>query len=286
MSVINCFLSCGCEGNISLPAICTDQDASLSPLLSQVCGLLILPCGAQGPSSWVSASAMESIIDNTVTDNSAGKWLVGRGGIDRPGEIIVNTGKIHRQVSQRLYTLTYEINIRDNGAYGFMQTLQRNYTAFTFWMNTRGGRLFGGHSGIKPDFVTAWAEYGEESDDIERGYIELQWRADGDPARTLATVSPSGAAPVSPTPVTNVMFYQQSFPAAATASLAWTENSGVLNSSNEAAQVLVFQNGQKLEDTTQYTISHLSGPSESTITIDASVHFSGANYEVLAIITS
>ncbi len=281
--MVNRFLN-GC-GAVLLPELPTSFDCGLSPLLSQVCGLLILPKGAPPPASWVSASAMSAIIDNTVTDNSAGKWIVGRGGIERPEETIISLGKRTRVIAERLYTLDYEINIRPNGVYNFMQALQTGYRNFNFWYNTMGGRLFGGPNGICPDFVTAWAEYGDEPDEVERGFIQLQWYADGSPLRAMAMVSPSGEGPT-PTPISNVMFYQQSFPAASTSVLTWTENSGALPTSNEAAQVLVFQNGQKLEDTVQYSIAHATGPGQSEITIGAAVHYAGANYEVLAAVTS
>jgi len=284
--MINCFLSCGC-GEVTLPALPECDELTIPPRLSQVCGLLLLPKGAEGPASWVLVSDVEAIIDNTDTSNSAGKWLVGRGSVGRPSEVVVELGKIHRQVSHRIYTLEYEVNIRENGVYAFLQTLQKNYTGFTFWYNTLGGRLFGGSAGIEPDFVTAWTEYSEEADALERGFIQIQWRADGDPLRTLATVDPytSGGGGGS-TPISEVMFYQQSFAAASSAVLTWTENSGTLPTTNTAAQILVFQEGQKLEETVQYTIAHATAPGESEITIDATTHYTGANYEVLAVITS
>lgn len=281
----NRFLN-GC-GEVTLPELPTAYGCGLSPLLSQVCGLLILPKGAPPPSSWVSADAMEAVIDNTVTDNSAGKWIVGRGGIEKPDEVIIGLGKRTRKVGARLYTLDYEVNIRPNGIYNFLTTLQTGYRGFNFWFNTLGGRLFGGPTGICPDFVTAWTEYSEEAEEVERGYIQLQWYADGDPPRTLANINPSGES-VTPTPISNVMFYQQSFENQATNTLTWTSNSGVLPMSNTKAQILVFMEGQKLEEgaAIHYTISHATAPGESEITINASTHYAGANYEVLAIITS
>lgn len=274
-------------GMVTLPELPTSFGGGLSPLLSQVCGLLILPKGAPPPSSWVSADAVEAVIDNTVTDNSAGKWLVGRGGIDKPEEVVLNLGRRSQQVATRLYTLTYEVNIRCDGVYNFLTTLQNNYRAFNFWMNTRGGRLFGGSGGIVPHRATGWAEYSEEADEVERGFIELQWYADSEPLRTLANINPSGGG-VTPTPISNVMFYQQSFPSQATNVLTWTTNSGTLPTTNTKAQILVFQEGQKLEEgaAVQYTIAHATAPGESEITINSATHYSGANYEVIAVVTS
>jgi len=74
-----------------------------------------------------------------------------------------------------------------------------------------------------------------------------------------------------------VRIYRQAFSNSQTAALVWTQNNGTLPT-NTAAQVFVFQEGQKLEETVQYTIS------ASTITIDAATHYAGANYEVIAFI--
>jgi ketopantoate reductase len=52
-------------------------------------------------------------------------------------------------------------------------------------------------------------------------------------------------------------------------------NSGITQVSNTNANVLVFQNGQKLIPTVQYIISG------STIGINVDTHYDGANYEVV-----
>ena len=283
---LNCLISCGCNGEVTLPALPTTYRSELPPLLSQVCGLLILPRGAQGPTSWVISSNVTDIIDNTVTDNSAGKWLVGRGGIPKPEEVVINLGKTHRQIDHRIYTLTFEVNIRCSEIYYFLQTIQKNYTAFDFWYSTRGGRFFGGPNGICPEFVTGWTEYSDDANGLERGFIQIVWRSCIDPLRALVTVDIDSDGGGGTPEIANVMFYQQSFASASSSALAWTENSGVLPSTNEAAQIWVFQNGQKLENTVQYSISHLTGPGESTVNVNALTHYSGANYEVIAVTTS
>ena len=57
--------------------------------------------------------------------------------------------------------------------------------------------------------------------------------------------------------------------------LILSANSGITQVSNTNANVLVFQNGQKLLPTVQYVISG------STVTIDTNTHYDGANYEVV-----
>lgn len=73
-------------------------------------------------------------------------------------------------------------------------------------------------------------------------------------------------------------YYAQAFPDQSSAVLTWTENDGVLPTENTEATIHVYMNGQKLFETTQYTISG------DEITIDAGTHYAGANYFVIAII--
>ena len=74
------------------------------------------------------------------------------------------------------------------------------------------------------------------------------------------------------------LFFAQEYIEQSTATLTWTENSGILPEGNHAAQIRVFQNGQRLL-TTQYTVTL-----PNDIEIDAATHYSGANYLIEAII--
>lgn len=284
--MINDFLAADCK-RVFMPAITADQGNVLPPKLSEVCGLLVIPLGAAGPTDWTSKSAIEATADNTVTTNTNAKWITGRGEVPQPEDVVVELGKTERRIARRLYSLEFEVNVRCDPELNFLKAFQRNYRAFRFWFATRGGRFLGGTQGVYPRFVTAWSPL--LRDDVERGFIRIEWFADGAPTRATVGNLFDGAAgdPGTPTPIENVMYYQQSFASASTSALTWTANSGVLPNSNTSAQILVFQNGQKLEESAgQYSVSHLTGPGESTITVGASTHFSGANYEVIAVVTS
>jgi len=277
---MNQFLECGCDHPVTLPALCSSFDVHLAPKQSQVFALLFVPNGLAGPSDWTSATAVEGIVDNTVTDNSAAKVLIGRGGVDEPEEVIVTTGKTAQKVAKRIYTMQFELSPRTSQQYAFVRKFQKNYTAFSFWFATLGDRLLGGAQGIKPHLVSAAFPYDATDDSPERAVLRIVWHADGDPDRTTINdlfndITEGGGGSTS-----SIMFYHQSFASQVSATLSWTENSGVLPSSNTKAQVLVFQEGQKLEEIVQYTITG------SSIVIDASTHWTGANYEVLAVITS
>jgi len=75
-----------------------------------------------------------------------------------------------------------------------------------------------------------------------------------------------------------ISVFLQEFIEVSSSTLTYTENNGILPSTNLGATIHVYQNGQKLI-ATQYTIT-----APDTITIDANTHYDGANYIVFAII--
>lgn len=278
-----------CETETLLPAICTSQPEAVKPKFSQVTGLILLPNGAVGPASWATQADMEGVVDNTDTANTKAKYIVGRGGVEEREEIIANLGRNTRHKAGARYRLEYEVSIQNNGQWALAQKLQGNYRAFRFWYLTQSGRVFGGQNGIMPDFATATMPLGSGHEDVEKAVFYLDWLADADPSRELFSgFDPSTSGSVTPAPISNVMYYQQSFPSQSSNTLTWTSNSGALPTSNTKAQIYVFQEGQKLEEgaSVQYTISHATAPGESQITINAATHYTGANYEVIAVITS
>ena len=90
------------------------------------------------------------------------------------------------------------------------------------------------------------------------------------------TVTGSGSGLVGSTSTTiNVYASNNLYQNQTGVSIVLPANSGITAVSNTDAQVMVFQNGQKIWPGVQYTISG------STITIDAGTHYDGANYEVI-----
>ena len=75
--------------------------------------------------------------------------------------------------------------------------------------------------------------------------------------------------------VINIQLSYNPFLNSSTNVLVLPVNSGITNVSNVNANVMVFQNGQKLLPSIQYSIT------ASTVTIDANTHYEGANYEVI-----
>ncbi len=74
-----------------------------------------------------------------------------------------------------------------------------------------------------------------------------------------------------------VSIFNQEFISTSSNVLTWTQNNGVLPTTNLSASVHVYQNGQKLIES-QYVIT-----APATITIDANTHYDGSNYIVFAI---
>ena len=75
--------------------------------------------------------------------------------------------------------------------------------------------------------------------------------------------------------VINIQLSYNPFLNSSTNVLVLPVNSGITNVSNVNANVMVFQNGQKLLPGVQYSIT------ASTVTIDVNTHYEGANYEVI-----
>jgi hypothetical protein len=74
-----------------------------------------------------------------------------------------------------------------------------------------------------------------------------------------------------------VSIFNQEFISTSSNVLTWTQNNGVLPTTNLNASIHVYQNGQKLIES-QYVIT-----APDTITIDSNTHYDGSNYIIFAI---
>ena len=248
---------------------------------SQVMAVLIKPDGVARPTG-TAAGDYDAIINNAVTDDSAAKWLQGVGEVeDEP--LVVTLGKDERRTVQHAYRLRLTVPASPNQHYNFLRVLQKDYRPFRFWFFTRGGSVVGGQSGIRAERATAAMPY--PAGGHEDGILDIYWRSFADPDR-FAVGPVSGGPDPTPPVITSYMFYRQAYQDQGGAVLTWTENAGVLPTTNTAAQVWVFQDGRKIWPSLQYAVSHNTGPGESEILVDSNTHYSGASYEVIAVITS
>ena len=287
----NRFVNTDCDF-LELSAIPVNQDCTAAPRLSEITTIIILPYGAKGPVDWTDNDSISGVIDNSVNDNQYAKLLVGRGEIAEGAPVNYQLGRQTRTVGYRKQ-LRFDIPMIYDQQYTLLQKMQRGALSYRFWFGTLGGRLIGGSEGIQPDYSTADYAYLSEDNSIETGFFTIGWYEDGAAPRTdhlslLGVNAASGVSGGSPGDsgngsTTSAYFYQKftSGPI-----LTWTENSGSIPATNTEAQIMVFQNGQKLIENTSYTLTPDSAPGESTITIDAAVHWDGSIYEVITIETT
>jgi hypothetical protein len=271
-------IGCDCEQSV-LSVLPDDIDCSYLPRLSQIAGMVMLPLGAPLPTNWQSADAFLSAIDNTETEGRKGKYFLGVGDMPESEDIIVPLGRAHRHIAARRWTLNFAPGITVASQYAFFRRLQVAPRNMRFWFATMGGRLLGGASGIRPEFITAKTLYGGGADDFEQAKITLQWLACADPDRTdlpaLFNIdSPAGLIPGIGDGMGNIKVIAQQFYDHTGPVLTFTENGGIVPTDS---LVGVYQNGQRMLPV-QFVLTG------NTFTIDSESHFDGSNYEVVIII--
>lgn len=183
---MNSFLTCpaDCDDELTLGPIEVVQDCTAySQRYSQLCGLILMPDGATLPADWTSAADWGDVIDNAITGNAKGRYLVGEGEIGEPEGVEAEYPKRKTRVSSRVYTLEFSVRNLSDVQYEFLRQLQCGWIDFTFWHETVGGRLFGGTTGIEPLGVNVSFLYSGGRDDKEEAVITLTFESDGDPDR-------------------------------------------------------------------------------------------------------
>jgi hypothetical protein len=184
MSSLNTFTDItfpDCENTFQLGAIPTDQNCLISPILSQVSDLYIKAENAPAPFTWAAGapSLNDEGIGNNVPNNNRSKWLVGKGGIPDPEETVYQGPKLKEVVGRRVFQLTFETEIYSKGQRDFLRQLQSNWSEYTFWIGSLGGRLFGGEDGIVPYFSNAILPLRSGNEDTEIGIIVIEFAVDG-----------------------------------------------------------------------------------------------------------
>ena len=254
------------------------------PLESQICGVVILPYGAPTPGDWNDIDSWLEVLDNGETQGLKGKYFICTGDVPEAQDIEVNLGRSNRKVVNRVYDLNFYPQWFDATGYTFFRNLQTRIgwnPNFRFWFATIGGRLLGGANGIVPSFLTAKAIYSGEIAAREQIKVNIQWKSICDPDRIhkpelFGTTEQQAYGNIARSLyLTNVLFFAQYYIEQIGNTLTWTENGGILPTTNQGSLVAVFQGGQKLL-TSQYTISG------SSVIIDPNTHWDGATYQILA----
>lgn len=183
-------ISCpaGCDTPLLFGAVPEDQNCVEIPNLSQVCDLYIWPNGATDAFDYTGGDPVlvAGAIDNTDTTNTKTKWLVGIGGVAEPQTVEFNGPKGSLKIIKRIYTLDFQVNVRDTNQRNLLRQLQCNPNNFKFRYGTLGGQLFGGSTAITPSFSDAIFSLGSGNEDYELARIIIRWQVSsgyGDPPR-------------------------------------------------------------------------------------------------------
>lgn len=135
-----------------LPAFPDDQECTnYSVLLSQICGLIIVPIGANKPTNWQTLAGWSGVIDNDDQSGTKGRYLAGIGSLLPVGKKTVELGNGRREIiTDRRYRLDLTVNHRAPGHVEFVKMLEGGYRFFDCWVETIGGRIIGGAAGVRP----------------------------------------------------------------------------------------------------------------------------------------
>jgi len=169
--------------------------------------------------------------------------------------------------------------------------LGKVYTTFAKWKPKDITQLSFRRKGIigSSNFIIQSLEYNPKSNSPAKTVLLYDEKPNvTDLSKVSNTITLAGASPQSGTVtgtgsglvganglVINIQLSYNPFLNSSTNVLVLPVNSGITNVSNVNANVMVFQNGQKLLPGVQYSIT------ASTVTIDANTHYDGANYEVI-----
>lgn len=183
------FLTCpaDCDTDLNLPGIPDEQDCTSYPQFdAQVCDLIIVPAPASDPLVWTDPTAPTILgggINNTATDNSAAKRIVGEGEVPEPETEIAEYPKNKTKVVKRMYTINQTIKQMDDDTYELLRALQCGWTGFTFYYGNLAGNGFGPVGGISPTSISVVMPLSGGRGEKQFGRISITWEADGDPPR-------------------------------------------------------------------------------------------------------
>lgn len=189
---------CGAD---DLPGFAACQkEPHYTQLRSQVCGLLILPVGATPPDDWELEADWADTVDNTNTDNTKAKYLVGRGSFLQSSVTEVNlSGARLIENREQVYRLTFNVVNTNDGHADFARKLQKNVRDFDVWLQTLGDRIIGGSEGMRPIYVGAAFLFNEGNDDREVIQVVMDFMLDHFPDMTTVGIDLSGTPIGSPT---------------------------------------------------------------------------------------
>lgn len=194
--IISSFTTCpaDCDDDNLLPAIPAIQDcASYDQDKSQVHTLYIMPqvggvASADPFTNFATTpTATASAVDNTVTDNTKAKFVVGEGGVTS-SEVKLDFPMNTSKVIEREYTLDMDFKMLTQEMYAFWQQVQCGNIDLTFYyasgMSTNQW-VYGKQGGIPPKEMSVTFVKGKGKDDRDVVNLKAIWLAKGDPDRRI-----------------------------------------------------------------------------------------------------
>ena len=157
-----------CDDRLPLVPAC-QTGTNYPQYLSQICAIILLPVTADPPTDWTSADAWAAVIDNDDYQDFRAKYLVVKGSFSPQNttEIQLSGGRAV-ETRARLYRFSGSTWNMNSGHMRLARRFQDNVRGFTVWLETLGGRLIGGETGMMPFFVDAEPILGGGNEDRER----------------------------------------------------------------------------------------------------------------------
>ncbi len=171
------------------PAIPVEQDCpSYEQGLSQVCDLIIVPEEAgdiwdDWPGDYPTPVFTLGSIDNTLTDNTKAKRIVGIGGVAEPEAVTLQYPKLQERIDEETYTLNFRVLNMSNAMNDLLDKLECGALNFTFWYIDLAGYVYGYEGGIIPFSLDVQRPHGGGNDDRLFADIILTFKATNEPDR-------------------------------------------------------------------------------------------------------
>ena len=151
---------------------------------------LIFKGADAGPADMSSALNWATLIDNTDATGDLMKYLIGKGSVAASEDTILTVARDQEIVTDRVYTLTYEITeLSDTATYAFLRTLQCGSLKPNIYYGRKGGFLYGKvgttDDGIEVNSINVSMpkELGKEA--VDKAIITIKWSAMTDPDRVV-----------------------------------------------------------------------------------------------------
>lgn len=177
-----------CTTGLTLP-ILPETYCQLTPKRSEIDQLIFKGADA-GPADMAVGANWTAMLDNTDATGDLMKYLIGKCSIAASEDTIVTVARDQEVVTDRVYTLTYEVTeLSDTATYAFLRTLQCGSLKPNIYYGRKGAFLYGKvgttDDGIAINSINVAMpkEAGKEA--IDKAILTIKWSATTDPDRVV-----------------------------------------------------------------------------------------------------